>query len=116
MGLRLAYLRLTMTYYRGRGKGYINFESEFHGDGNKHGKNYYCHEIVSHVWASDLHVYILPSPILKGKVKVMNISTANTLEMTTNRLTLLLPSSRMSRIDFRLVHLQLSLANNKGQG
>ena len=45
---------------------------------------YYYHQITSHAWTFDWHIYIWPWPILKVKVKVMHISTMNSLEMVTD--------------------------------
>ena len=44
------------------------------------GTRYYCHQIGSHPWVFDWHIYIWPWPNIKAKIKVMHISNANISE------------------------------------
>ena len=53
--------------------------------------------------------------ILKHKVKVMHISTANISKMVTQRAIILLQSNMMPHIGFRLSYLHLTVAYSKGQ-
>ena len=125
MGFQLALLHLILANSKGQGQGYTHFENEYLGDGERYEENCYWNGIASHVCAFVWHIYLLPWPILKVKVKdkvkhistvnimemvtitiVINISTADISKMATDRKTLLLSSNRKSRSDFRLAYLQ----------
>ena len=54
MGFLLAYLHLTLTYSKGQGQDHAHSDSEYLGNGDKHGRNYYCHRIPSYLWAFPL--------------------------------------------------------------
>ena len=77
------YLRLTLAHCQGKGQGPPFFYSEYLRNGERQKQHYYCHQIESYVLAFDKHIHICPWLILKVKVKIMDISAVNILEMVT---------------------------------
>ena len=57
-GISIEYLHLTLTHSKGQGQVHAYFDSEYLGNGNRYGKNYYCCQTASHVWAFIWHIYI----------------------------------------------------------
>ena len=49
VGLPLVYLHLTLAHCKGQGQDNAHFNDVYIGNGDKYGKNYYCHQIASHV-------------------------------------------------------------------
>ena len=58
MGFLLAYTNLTLNYAKGKGHGHAHFDCKYLGNGDRFSKNYYCHQIASHVWAFYWYIYI----------------------------------------------------------
>ena len=54
-------------------------------NGDRYDKHCYGQHIGSCMWPFDWHIYISPWPILKIKVKIMHIWTANISQMVTDR-------------------------------
>ena len=53
MDFRLAFLYLTLNHFKGQSQGYAYFDNEYLGNGDRYVKNYYFHQIASHVWTFD---------------------------------------------------------------
>ena len=89
------YLRLTLAHCQGKGQGSPFIYSEYLRNGERQKKHYYCHQIGSYVLAFDKHIHICPWLILKVKVKIMDISAVNILEMVTEAKLLFKPNSKV---------------------
>ena len=58
---------MTLAHSNGQGQGDGHFDNDYRENGDIYGQNFFCHQIASHVWAFDRHIYIRPRPILKGQ-------------------------------------------------
>ena len=87
--------------------------SEYLGNDDRYGTNYYCHWIASRVWAVDWDIYIWHWQILKNKVKVMHVWTVSILEMVIDRVKLLLPSNSKLGIDRFIINNHLYADNSQ---
>ena len=81
MGIKLNYLHLTFSHSKGQGQGQVHIDNGYLGNWDGYEKHWYCHKKWCLVLYFDLHVYIWSLSLLKVKVTVTHISTANVLKM-----------------------------------